>query len=77
MKFELFKEVAFARDYPERGIKKGDVATVLDYLEDPEPGYALEVFDALGNTVDVFAVAERYLEPLQKGERWQVRHVEA
>jgi len=77
MKFELFKEVIFARDLPEHQIQKGDVATVIDYFDNPEPGYALEVFDALGNTVDVLSVPEYFLEPIHEGERLQVRHVEA
>ena len=77
MKFELFKEVIFARDVPEHHIQKGDVATVIDYLDNPEPGYALEVFDALGRTVDVLSVPEYYLEPIPEGERLQVRHFEA
>jgi len=76
MKLELYKEAAFARDVPDRGIKKGDVATVIDYLDDPEPGYALEVFDALGDTVDVVSVPEYYLEPIRHDERLQVRPVE-
>ncbi len=73
MKFELYKEAVFARDLPERGIKKGDVATVIDYYDRPEPGYGLEVFDALGHTIDVLTVPETYLEPIREGERWNVR----
>jgi hypothetical protein len=73
LKLELFKEAVFTRDVPEHQIKKGDVATVIDYFDNPEPGYALEVFDALGHTVDVLSVPESYLEPIREGERWQVR----
>jgi len=76
MKLELYKEAAFTRDMPECGIKKGDVATVIDYLTDPEPGYTLEVFDAFGNTVDVLSVPEYYMEAIVKGERFQVRQFE-
>ena len=76
MKFELFSRVALARDVPSYHLKKGDVARVVEYLDDPEPGYALEVFDALGETIDVFSVPEDYLEPIVHGERLQVRHVE-
>ncbi|HEY3875567.1 MAG TPA: DUF4926 domain-containing protein [Candidatus Kapabacteria bacterium] len=77
MKLEIYKEAAFARDVPERGIKKGDVATIIDYLSDPEPGYTLEVFDALGHTVDVLSVPEYYMEAIVEGERVQVRQFEA
>lgn len=77
MKLQMFKEAAFTCDVPDRGIKKGDIATVIDYLDDPEPGYVLEVFDALGHTVDVLSVPESYLEPIREGERVQVRQFEA
>jgi hypothetical protein len=77
MKFELFKRAALTRDVPKHRLKRGDVVRVIDYLDKPEPGYALEVFDALGNTVAVFAVPEYYLEPIVEGELLQVRHVEA
>ena len=73
MKLELFKEAAFTHDIPERGIKRGDVATVIDYLDDPEPGYIIEVFDALGHTADVLSVPVSYMEPIREGERFQVR----
>lgn len=77
MKIELFNEGVLTRDIPEDRLKKGDLVTVIDYLDDPEPGYLLEIFDATGKTVDVLSVPEDYLEPLHEGERLQVRHVEA
>ena len=77
MKLELYKEAVLTEDVPEYHLKKGDLVMVIDYLENPEPGYMLEIFDALGNTVGVTAVPERLLEPVQEGERLQVRHIEA
>jgi hypothetical protein len=76
MKFELFSRIALARDVPEYHLKKGDVARIVEYLDDPEPGYTLEVFDALGETVDVVSVPEYYLERIRHDERLQVRQVE-
>jgi hypothetical protein len=76
MKLELFKKAVLVHDIPEDHLKHGDLVTVIDYLDNPEPGYMLEVFDVLGNTVNVLAVPERYLEPLHEGERLQVRHAE-
>ena len=73
MKIELFSRVALARDIPEYQLKKGDVARVVDYLDDPEPGYTLEVFDALGETIDVFSVSVDDVELIHHGERLQVR----
>jgi len=38
MKFQLYKQVALTRDIPEDGLRKGDVATVVDHHTHPEPG---------------------------------------
>ncbi len=67
MKFPLFKQVALARDIAEDGLKKGDVATVVDYhpVPDSEDGYSLEVFNAVGDTIVVTVVAESAIEPLR------------
>lgn len=67
MKLELYTEVALASDIPEHRLKKGDIATVVDYLpagDNPEPGLALEVFNVLGESIDVIMVAESEVEPL-------------
>jgi hypothetical protein len=77
MKFELFTQVAFSVDVPEHRIKKGDIATIVEYFDKPEPGYALEVYNALGESIDVVAVPESSLEALSQNERLHVRHVEA
>ncbi len=77
MKFRLFSCIALNRDVPQYHLKKGDVARIVEYMDDPYHGYALEVFDALGDTIDVVSVSETYLEDVHHGERLQVRHVEA
>jgi len=71
MKFPLFKQVALARDVAEDGLKKGDVATVVDYhpVPDGEDGYSLEVFNAVGDTIVVTVVAESAI--FTEGERAQ------
>lgn len=61
MKYELFSTVVLTRDLPEFGLKRGDVATVVEYMatvEGQEDGYVLEVFDNEGNTLDVIPVVE-------------------
>ncbi len=75
MKFELFERVAFVVDVPEEGIRKGDVATIVECFEKPRPLYALEIFNAIGKTVGVIAVPETSLEALSEDERISVRHV--
>ncbi len=78
MKFELFKRVALAVDMPQYGLKKGDVATVVDYLTSEitgEQGYALEVFNAVGETINVIDAAEYELESLRSDEILNARHL--
>ncbi|MDJ0733570.1 MAG: hypothetical protein QNJ47_05690 [Nostocaceae cyanobacterium] len=35
MNFELFQRVALNRDLPEHQLKKGDVATLIDFIPHP------------------------------------------
>src|SRR4051812_28454637 len=55
----LYQRVALKRDLPEHGLKKGDVATLVEYVphsEGGEQGCVLEVFNALGESMAVVAV---------------------
>ncbi len=77
MKFQLYKQVALARDIPEDGLQTGDIATVVDYHPSPEPGgeegYSLEVFNALGDTIVVTVVPESAIEVLREDQVLSVR----
>ena len=77
MTFELYKQIALARDIPEDGLRKGDIATVVDRHPNPEPGgeegYSLEVFNALGQTIVVTVVPESAIEPLREDQVFSVR----
>jgi len=66
MKIDLFKRVALRIDPPEHGLRKGDVVTIVEHLpgQGCEDGYALEVFNAVGETIAVITVAESAVEPL-------------
>ena len=80
MKFELYTEVALATDIPEHRLQKGDVATIAESIEarpDHEPAYVLEVFSAVGESVDVLIVQESQIEPLGDDELFHVRHYAA
>ncbi|MER3497461.1 MAG: DUF4926 domain-containing protein [Chitinophagaceae bacterium] len=59
-KFELYSDVQLAKDLPDKGFIKGDVATIVDILPSPsgKTGYCLEFFDKKGNTLDVTIVDE-------------------
>ena len=75
MSFNLFEEVALARDLPEEGLRRGDVATVVERIPSggAEDGYALELFNSLGQTIKVIVVPESALEALTADEVWSVR----
>lgn len=75
-KLELYKEVALLRDLPEHGLKRGDVATLVDFApgrDGKERGAVLEVFDAVGNSIAVIIVPDDQVEPLHAGEVLSVR----
>jgi hypothetical protein len=61
-----------AVDLPAKGMRRGDVATVVEWHPAPTPasesGYSVEVFSAVGDTVAVLTVPESHLEPLRSDE---------
>lgn len=80
MKYDLFIRVALAEDLPERGLRRGDVATVVEHhpgRPGQEPGYSLEVFNAVGESIDVVTVRESQIELLNANELLTVRSVVA
>lgn len=80
MKHDLFKRVALAEDLPARGLRRGDVATVVEHhpgRPGQEPGYSLEVFNAVGESVDVVTVRESQIETLTADELLSVRSLAA
>jgi len=61
MKIKLYQRVSLTRDVPERNLRKGDVAVVVEFLPATpaafgEDGYALEAFNAMGETIAVIMV---------------------
>ena len=79
MTYKLFEEVVLTKDIHKRGLKKGDVATIVEChsVSDGEDGYSLELFNALGDTIAVITVAESAIEPLTANEIFSVRSLEA
>jgi hypothetical protein len=76
MKFEMFSRVALEADVPEHGLRRGDLATVVEYHQGrpgQEPGYSLEVFNAVGETVAVITLRESQIEPLSAKDILHVR----
>jgi hypothetical protein len=72
---ELYREVALARDIPDEGLRKGDVAVLVDRVSGDRgaQGCVLEVFNALGETLKVVTVPESAVEPITAGEILSVR----
>lgn len=75
MSFEPFSEVALARDIPDEGLRRGDVATVVERLHsaDGEDGYAVELFNAVGQTLKVVILPASALKALSEEDIWAVR----
>ena len=77
MKFPLYSRVALTVDLPVEGIRRGDVATIVEYHSAPaagiEPGYSVEVFNAIGETLAVLTLPESHVESLRRDELLSVR----
>lgn len=76
MNYELFTRVALNTDLPQYGLRSGDVATVVEHhpgQPGQEPGYSLEVFNAVGDTVAVVTVRESAIVSLNANDLLHVR----
>src|SRR3990172_7759069 len=75
MKYKLFEEVVLLKDIPEKNLKKGDVATVVEHhpVSEGEDGYSLELFNVLGDTIAVITVPESLIASLSEHEIFSVR----
>lgn len=76
MKYELYQEVALTADLPDSKFKAGDIATLVEFVAHPtegEEGCVLEIFDAVGESIAVIAVAKSAIQPLKAGEILSVR----
>lgn len=74
--FQLYDQVSLKNDLPEYRLKKGDIGTVLDIVKHPEgkeDGIVLEIFNALGGSIQVIAVPFLQIDLLQKDEILSVR----
>jgi hypothetical protein len=79
MKYKLFEEVVLKKDIPEKKLRRGDVATIVEHhhVSGGEDGYSLEIFNALGDTISVITIAESAIAPIKKDEIFSVRSLEA
>lgn len=75
MTYRLFEEVVLLEDITEKGLLKGDVATIVGRhsVADGEDGYSLEVFNVLGDTIAVLTLPESAIASLTENEVFSVR----
>jgi uncharacterized protein DUF4926 len=72
----LYERVALTRDLNEYGLKRGDVATLVDLVPHPAGGpvgHVLEVTNALGDSLQIVIVNDDDIEPLNADEVLAVR----
>jgi len=72
----MFSRVALAEDLPDKNLRRGNIAVVVEYHEGrpgQEPGCELEVFNAAGDTIAVVTVRESQIAALRKDEILSVR----
>ena len=80
MPFEMYSDVILMRDVAERGLRTGDVGTVVDrhaVSGVSEEGYSVEFFDMTGNTVGVVTLPASALRPPTPADRPAVRALSA
>jgi hypothetical protein len=79
MRFNLFDEIVLNKDIPGKNLKRGDVATIVEYhpVTNGEDGYSLEIFNVLGDTIAVVTVPESAIHPLTEDEVFSVRSLVA
>ncbi|MDM8536333.1 DUF4926 domain-containing protein [Desulfobacterales bacterium HSG17] len=79
MKYKLFEEVVLSSNIPGKNLRKGDIATIVEYhpVSEGENGYSLEIFNSVGDTIAVITVPESSIKPLTADEVFSVRPLAA
>lgn len=72
---EQYKEAVLTKDLPEKGLKAGDVGTVVE-VHDDGAGYSLEFFSPSGATVAVATVPADATRPAASDEVLHARRLE-
>ena len=80
MTLELFSEVTLTQNIDEYNLKVGDVATLVDFVPHPngkENGCILEIFNAVGESINVVTVSKCAIQPLQANQMLTTRLLSA
>ena len=77
-KVKLYQKISLTKDIPQHNLHAGDVAVVVEHLPGTpetkgEDGYALEVSNAVGETIAVVMVPISAVKPLSQDEILKVR----
>jgi len=67
----LYSRISLNRNFPEYSLQRGDIANFVDTVPDPnslEDGYILEIFNALGESIDVVTVPKSAVSALNPNE---------
>ena len=75
---QLYERVALSHDIEQHGLKRGDVATLVDTVPHPNGGplgLVLEVTNALGDSLQVVIVKPDDVESLHANEVFSVREL--
>ncbi|HBB33443.1 MAG TPA: DUF4926 domain-containing protein [Cyanobacteria bacterium UBA8803] len=73
---ELYQRVVLSRNFPDHNLKKGNVLTLIDYvphLSGGEDESILEVFNAVGESINVIVVPMSAVHPFKKDEIFAIR----
>jgi len=74
---ELYQRVSLTRDFHEQDLRKGDIVTLVDYVNHPEGGErgcVIEIFNAVGESIGTMTVPESGIEALTPDEILTIRH---
>lgn len=73
---DLYQKVSLNRDFLEYNLVKGDIATLINLVPHPEQGkdgYVLEIFNAIGESINVIIIPMSAVETLRDNEILSVR----
>ena len=73
---KIYQKIFLNKRLPKYNLKEGDIATFIDTVPHPaggEEGYVLEVFNALGESIDVVVVPQSAVTSLNENQILAVR----
>lgn len=77
-KIDLYQRVRLTKDVPDENLKADDIAVLIDYVDHPaggEEGAILEIFNILGESLDVAIVPVSAIEAVSADQVPSVRRL--